>query len=396
MMQNKGKQYYALKLRIYPNESQKIFLNESFGAYRFAYNKVLDYRKTSWEENKLKTSDYDAIKHLVNLKSEFVWLKQYDAQMLQKAVMNMNSAYKNFFKLHKGYPKFKSAKNELRFTTDKGFKIDLETNTLKIPKLKSFIKIRSDKRRPAGKPKSITISKTKTDKYFVSILYEQQCEFEYKKLDSNKACGIDFGLKTFLNLSDCSKIDAPLFYKKSFKKLKRQQRILSRRKKGSAKRAKAKLKVAKIHEKIVNQRKYWAENTALKLVQKFDYICIEDLNIKAMQKLWGRKISDLGWYTFTQILSNMCIKHKKVLHKIDRFAATSKICNICGNKTELKLSDRKWICNHCGAQHDRDINAAINILKIGRSNLLLGRNAPEITPPENQKSGNNSIITGVR
>lgn len=287
-----------------------------------------------------------------------------------------------------GFPKFKSKSNKQSFkcvNINNNIKVDLENNTLKIPKLKTKIKIVSDKRRPVGKISSITLKKTPSGKYFVSILYVYEKDFNTYIANQNKSIGLDFGLKDFITISNGEKIKSPEYLKQNLKRLKHLSHSYSKKKINSKNREKLRLKLTKLHEKITNQRKDFNHKLSRQLINQCDFIFIEDLNIETMKKIWGRKISDISWYQFVSFLTYKALNENKYVLKIDRYFPSSKLCSSCGFKnTNLTLKNRQWICPVCGKIHDRDLNASLNILKEGRSKYFnIRTDYPEFKLVEN-------------
>lgn len=376
---------YVLKIRIYPNLEQKLYLHKAFGCSRFVYNYFLDKSQKEYESEKKYFNCFDSQKELTKLKKteEYSWLKEVDATTLGGVLINLDTAYKNLYKARKQKReynlRFKSKKNHREScsiqpsnTTTKGkpdktVKIDFGNKRIKIPKLKSWIKYRDG--REAFDYKSIqkiTIKKTPAGNYFAAIHFKIPKTINTYETKLDKSIGIDFGLKNFITLSNGEKINSPECLKKSLRKLKRLSKNFSRKKTNSKNKEKARIKLAKCYEKISNQRKYFNDCLSKRLLDNYDFIFIEDLNIQSMQKLWGRKVSDIAWYQFTTMLNHKAINQGKFVLKIDRFFPSSKLCNHCGYKNEaLSLNDRKWIYPVCGKIHDRDINAAKNILKKG-------------------------------
>ena len=357
----------AYKYRIYPNQEQRIYLAKTFGCTRFIYNKMLADRIKSYEENKeldIKTMKYPTP---AQYKKEFEWLKEVDSLALANAQMNLDKAYKNFFRDKSvGFPKFKSKKtNRFSFTTNnqKGT-IYIENNKIKIPKLKSMIKIKLH-RQFTGKIKSCTVSKTPTNKYFISILVDTE-NFTLPKVD--KKVGIDLGLKEFAITSDGEFFNNPKWLRKSEKRLRKLQKDLSRKKKGSSNRNKTRLKVAKLHEKIANQRKDFLQKLSTQLINENQVIVIEDLKVKNMQQnhKLAKAISEVSWSEFRRMLEYKANWYGREIIIAPSNYASSQLCSNCGNKSNQTkdLSCRTYICPICGMVMDRDINASKNLLKL--------------------------------
>jgi putative transposase len=352
------------KFRLYPNEEQEILLSKHFGCSRFVYNYFLNERKEQYQKDKKSDNYYKQAKTLTELKKkeEFEWLKEVNSQTIQFALRSLDTAYVNFFRGTAQFPKFKSRKHKNTFTIPQFGR--LEENRIYIPKFKEGIKVKLDKREVKGKIGKMNITKTPTGKYYVSIFTEQIIEQLPK---TNKKCGIDLGLKDFVITSDGVKFKNNRYTKKYSRELKKAQQHLSRKQKGSNGFEKQKLKVAKIHEKISSCRLDTLHKVSKELVESYDLISIEDLNVKGMIKnhKLSKHIADVSWGNFVNLLNYKCDWYGKELVKINKFYPSSKTCSSCGWINQgLKLSDRKWICK-CGKMHDRDINASKNILKEG-------------------------------
>lgn len=356
----------SIKYRIYPNKDQREMFSNFFGCSRFIFNWGLDKKIKHYEKTQKSISCFALINELPNLKMEFEWLKDTDSQSLQMALRNLDNAFSRFFKLKTSFPKFKSKKsNRHSFQIPQRWKI--EGKKLFLPKFKSGISIKISKE-IKGKAKTITISKTPSGKYFAAIQIEENGEIPKKpKVNKEKTVGIDLGIKDFATFSDGSKIDNNHFLKRSLIKLKKLQRKHSRKKKGSNNRNKSRIKVARLHEKVVNQRKDFLHKLTTKTISENQTICIENLSVSNMVK--NRKlslaISEIGWYEFKRQLDYKCEWHGKNLIVIGRFDPSTKLCNSCGQLNDsLTLKDRIWECD-CGTKHDRDINAAVNIKNFG-------------------------------
>ena len=368
----------AYKFRIYPTEEQEIFFAKTFGCVRKVYNLMLNDRKKAYEEVKNDTSKKMTFPTPAKYKKEFPFLKEVDSLALANAQLHLDKAYKNFFRDKSvGFPRFKSKKNPVQsYTTNNqnGTVALIDSKFIKVPKLKSLIRIKLH-RQPKGMIKSATISRHASGKYYISLL----CKEEINELPkTNSAIGIDLGITDFAILSDGQKIDNNKFTSKMEKKLKREQRKLSRRallakKKGiplsEAKNyQKQKRKVARLHEKVMNQRTDFLNKLSTEIIKNHDIICIEDLNVKGMlrnHKL-ARSISDVSWSSFVAKLQYKADWYGREIIKVDTWFPSSQICSECGHKDGKKSLDiREWTCPICHTHHDRDINASINILTEG-------------------------------
>ena len=365
----------AYKFRIYPTEEQEIFFAKTFGCVRKVYNLMLNDRKKVYEEVKNDSSKKMIFPTPAKYKEEFPFLKEVDSLALANAQLNLDKAYKNFFRDKSvGFPRFKSKKNPVQsYTTNNqnGTVALIDSKFIKVPKLKSLVRIKLH-RQPKGMIKSATISRHASGKYYISLL----CKEEINELPkTNSAIGIDLGITDFAILSDGQKIDNNRLTSKMEKKLKREQRKLSKRallakNKGiplsEAKNyQKQKRKVARLHEKVMNQRTDFLNKLSTEIIKNHDIICIEDLNVKGMlrnHKL-ARSISDVSWSSFVAKLQYKADWYGREIIKVDTWFPSSQICSECGHKDGKKSLDiREWTCPICHTHHDRDINASINIL----------------------------------
>ena len=371
----------AIKVRLYPNKQQEQAINELLGCYRFVYNYMLALKQETYKSNKTNLGLCELSKYFFDTlrkDEKYTWLKKQNTQVMNQAIRQMLTAYDRFFKLHNGFPKFKSKKDKQTalFSFNAISKRNIfETKHITLVKSLKNIKFRcSDlyfKRLQTYKDKirSATLTKTKSGNYFLSILVDvPQYEFvKFKK--TNKEIGIDLGVKDFVITSDGEVFENKHLFKKEELKLKRLQRQLSKKKKGSNNRNKQRLRIAKVFECITNKKEIYIHSVVNELLIYYDTIFMEDLNVKGMLKNHNlaKSIQEVGLYRFKSVLQNKALMNDKQVILIDRFYPSSKTCSCCGyKKKDLKLSDRFWVCPECNAKHDRDINASRNILVEGQ------------------------------
>ena len=343
----------AYKFRIYPNSQQQAMLAKTFGCVRFIYNQMLSDKIKYYEETRQKLNNTPA-----QYKQEYGWLKEIDSLALANAQRNLQRAYNNFFKNPKaGFPKFKSKKCSRRsYTTNcVNENISIENGCIKLPKI-GLVKLKQHRQIPSGyQLKSVTVSQTPSGKYYVSVLFEYENQVQERILQT--FLGLDFSMHELYRDSNGSEPQYPGYYRQAEQKLKHEQRRLSNMQKGSKNRNKQRIKVAKLHEKVSNQRKDFLHKQSRQIANAYDCVCIEDLDMKAMARSlhFGKSVSDNGWGMFTLFLKYKLEEQGKKLVKVDKFFASSQICCCCGYKNpDIKdLSVRVWDCPKCGNKHQK-------------------------------------------
>ena len=371
----------AIKIRLYPNKTQEQTLNKVLGCYRFIYNQMLAKKQNAYktDNTNLKVTDLSKWFHGTLLKDEqYAWLKEQNTKVMKQAIRQMDGAYQKFFKQHNGFPKFKSKKDKQsalfpyeaisKHNTFETRHISL-TTPLKNIKFRCSDLYFSRLQKYNKNIRSATLSKTKSGNFFLSILIEME-DTELKKFKhTNEQVGIDLGVKDFVITSDGEVFENKHFFKKDEKQLKKLQRQLSKKVKGSNNRKKAQVRIAKLFERITNKKDAYIHYVTNELLTYFDTIFMEDLNVQGMLRNHNlaKAIQEVGFYKFKETLVNKALVNNKQVVFIDRFYPSSKTCSICGyKKRDLRLSDREWVCPKCGTKHDRDINAAVNILLEGQ------------------------------
>ena len=373
----------AVKIRLYPNKTQEQILKRVLGCYRFVYNQMLAQKQNAYKTDKtnLKVTDLSKYFHGTLLKDEqYAWLKEQNTKVMKQAIRQMDGAYQKFFKQHTGFPRFKAKKDKQSalFPYEAISKRNtFETRHISLTTPLKNIKFRcsdlyfSRLQKYNKKIRSATLSKTKSGNFFLSILIEME-DTELKKFEhTNEQVGIDLGVKDFVITSDGEVFENKHFFKKEEKQIKKLQRQLSKVK-GSNNRKKAQHKIAKLFERITNKKDAYIHYVSNELLTYFDTIFMEDLNVQGMLRNHhlAKAIQEVGFYKFKETLVNKALVNGKQIVFVDRFYPSSKTCSVCGyKKRDLRLNDREWVCPKCGTKHDRDINAAVNILLYGQRML---------------------------
>ena len=371
----------AVKVRLYPNVQQTKEFNKLLGCYRFVYNYMLSLKNSTYKENGTNLGLNELSKHFHNvlLKDEnYAWLKEQNTKVMKQAIRQVLLAYKNFFTLHTGFPAFKSKKNvqTAHFTSETiSKKNTFETKHITLTTAFKNVKFRCSNlqhgrlQRYKDNIRSATLSKTKSGRFFLSILLDVN-EDEYKKFAHiGKEVGIDLGVKDFVIASDGQVFENKHFFKKEEKKIKKLHHQLSRKVKGSNNREKARLCLARQYERMTNKKEAYVHEVVNALLKEYDIIYMEDLNVQGMLKNHhlSKAISEVGFYRFKQVLTNKALLNNKRVILVDRWYASSKTCSKCGYVYKgLTLGEREWTCPVCEEHHDRDLNASKNILAEGK------------------------------
>lgn len=355
----------AYKFRIYPTKEQEVLIQKTFGCCRFVFNRFLGIKSDMYKETNKSLSYGACCKELTLLKNEFEWLKEVDSDALQKELKNLHQAYENFFKKRAKYPKFKSKKNNHKsYTATQNRTMEVKDNMIKLPKLKW---IKAKIHRPInGRILNATISQESDGKYYVSLC----CEEDIQELTRNdNQVGVDLGISDLAILSNGIKFENPRFIKQSEKILAKEQRKLAKMEFGSNNYNRQRIRVAKIHQHIKEQRKAYLHSITKYLIDNFGVICLEDLSSDNLMKNkhLSKAMADVSWFEFNRQLQYKSDWYGRYIQKIDRWFPSSQICSECGHRDGKKpLHVREWVCPECGSVLDRDINAAINIMNEGK------------------------------
>ena len=347
----------AFKFRLYPTTTQATKLNQHIGSCRFVYNWALDQKIKTYEQSGKSISRFDLNKLIPVLKTSNEWLGEVNSQSLQGMTKQVESAFTRFFREKNGFPKFKSKKNPIQsFPVPQHYFVDFEKCTVKLPKIGEIKAVLH--RRFEGELKTATVSRSCKGNYYISILVEDGKEISAKQgFTESTTIGIDVGIKDFAVLSTGEKVENPKYLKNSLKRLKVLQKRVSRKQKGSKNRAKAKQRLAVLHDKITNQRNDFQNKLSFKLVSENQAIALETLNVKGMVKNHhlAQAISDSAWSSFITKLESKAEWFGKTILRIGRFEPSSKLCSVCGHHKK-ELQRREWECPDCKTKHDRDIN----------------------------------------
>jgi putative transposase len=383
----------AYKYRLYPNSEQCVSLSKNFGCVRWVYNWALSRKIEAYQKENRSLSIFALSKELPKLKAaeETKWLAEADSQALVMSLRNLDNAFTRFFREKKGFPNFKSKKsNRQSFQIPQRVKVDFEKRKIILPKIGA---VRAKLyRKFDGKIKTVTISKTPSGKYFASVLVEtDEKPLPKPEIRYETTIGVDLGLTHFAILSSGEKIENPKYLQKSLKRLKFLQRRLSRKKAGSKRRDKARICVAKLHERITNQRNDFLHKLSIRLIRENQTIALETLNVQGMMQnhRLAQSIGSASWSRFVEFLRYKAEWYGRNIVFVGRFEPSSKLCSVCGfHNSELTLADRTWICPSCQTEHDRDVNAATNIRKFAlQSQNLVGRGPSETRSQSVHDSG---------
>lgn len=381
----------AIKVRIYPSEEQAIYIAKLLGTCRFVYNNLLAHRIAAYNQEKRSVSFGELGQRLTSMKEEHPWMREAHSKVLQQSMVNLDTAYKNFFKNGQGFPKFKSKHDQrasCRFPADafmgvRGNRIDV-VRPLRDIHFKCSVRDERYLNRNRERVRSATLSRTKTGHFHLSILVDG--DFVPKSVEPKRdVIGIDIGVKDFVVTSEGERFENLKLIRSNERKLSRLQRILSKKCKGSKNQEKARHRLARFHEKLNDKKEYHLHAIANHLLDESQVVAMEDLCVKGMlsnHKL-ARSIQELSIHRFGSLLKYKAAWRERDIIVVDRFFPSSKLCGECREKNvSLKLKERQWACAHCGTVHDRDLNAARNIREEGRRIMNIGLSSPELKPLE--------------
>jgi len=387
----------AIKIRLYPNKEQESYLSNLLGSYRVVYNLALNYKKEAYKETKenYRLKEIGKELHSNWLKSdEYFYLKEHNTKVLKQSIINMLDSYKRFFVNKTGFPKFKSKhdnKQSCRFPSEaiskkNNYLSNRITLTTKLKDIKFKTSDRYKKYLDKNKLniKSATLTKNKSGSYYLSILVDGQANPQLPK-PNNEFIGLDLGIKTFIVGSDGTEFENIKIKRNNQKKLAKLHRELSKKQKGSSNRNKAKVKLAKFYEKLNNQKENYLHKVTNQLLNENQVIIIEDLNVRGMMKNHhlARSLQELSLHRFKEMLLYKSEWYGRDIVQVDRYFPSSKLCSVCGYKNvNLTLQDREWLCPECGTNHDRDANAAVNILKEGKKLYNIPTRCGDLKPVE--------------
>ena len=384
----------ALKIRLYPNGEQQTKMNKVLGCYRFVYNQCLERKISAYKDEgaSLGLTDLSKWFHGTLLKDDnYIWLREQNTKVMKQAIRQMLTAYTNFFKLHRGFPKFKS-KHDTILSALFPLEAISSRNTfddrkITLTKDLSNIRFRCSKlyhnrlKAYKGNIRIATLSRTKTGKYFLFVLMDIPDDELIRFRKTGNAVGIDLGVKDFVITSDGEVFENRHFFNRTEHRIKVLQKQLCRKVKGSNNRMKQRIRLATAYERLANQREAYIHYVANALLKDYDTICMEDLNVRGMlrnHKL-AKAIAEVGLYRFRTVLTDKAVLNGKSVVFVDRFYPSSKTCSVCGYvKKDLTLKDREWTCPECGTHHDRDVNASVNILNEGKR--IIGSRTAEYKP----------------